>query len=117
VLATLPDEDAELVLSHFVLTAPYRGEMWGIHERAIGRLGALGGRHAANALSAVLQRRRFWTPFRMAALHRLAIDALGQMGSPDALAIIATVASYGPRSARAAARARMGADSREGPLE
>jgi len=109
VLWTLPDEDAEQLLSHLVLAAPSRGAMWPIHERAIERLGSLGGRYSVNALSAVLQRRQFWSPFRMARLHRRAVDALGQIGTPDAVAVIETVASHGPRRARAAARARLGA--------
>jgi HEAT repeat protein len=115
VLWTLPDEDAEQVLSYVVLAAPYRGMMWVVHKRAIQRLGSLGGRHGVNALSAVLQRREFWSPFRMAALHRLAVDALGQIGTPDAVATIETVASCGPWWARAAARATLGAATREGP--
>jgi len=119
VLWTLPDEDAEQVLSYVVLAAPYRGAMWAVHKRAIQRLGSLSGRHAVKALSAVLQRRQFWSPFRMAALRRLAVDALGQIGTPDAVAAIEAVASGGPRWARAAARATlgaaMGAATREGP--
>jgi hypothetical protein len=83
--------------------------MWPIHERAIERLGSLGGRYSVNALSAVLQRRHFWSPFRMANLHRLAVDALGQIGTPDAVAVIETVAAFGPRWARSAARTRLGA--------
>jgi HEAT repeat protein len=120
VLWTLPQEDAEQVLSHIVLTAPYRGAMWAIHERAIKRLGSLGGQYSVNALSAVLQRRQFWSPFRTAVLHRLAIEALGRMGTPDAMAVIENVAASGPRRARAAARARlggaMGTTTREGPM-
>lgn len=119
VLWTLPVEDAERVLSYLVLTAPYRGAMWAIHERAVESLGSVGGRYAVNALSAVLQRRQFWSPFRMAALHRLAVDALGRIGTPDAVAVLKTVASWGPRRVRAAARARLGAAmgtaAREGP--
>jgi len=107
VVWTLPDEDAEQVLSHLVLRAPYRGAMWGIHERALERLGSLGGRHAVNALSTVLQRRSFWSPFRMVALHRLAIDALARIGTPDAVAVVEQVASYGLRLDRSAARARL----------
>jgi len=119
VLWALPEEDAEHVLSHIVLTAPYRGAMWAVHERAIRRLGSLAGRHSLNALSAVLQRRQFWSPFRMAVLHRLAIEALGQIGTPDAMAVIEGIAASGPRRVRTAARAQMGramsTTTREGP--
>lgn len=109
VVWTLPDEDAEQLISYLVLTTPYRGAMWAIHERAVERLGSLRGRHSVNALSAVLQRRHVWSPFRMAALHRLAVDALGRIGTPDAVAVLESVASWGPRRVRAAARAHLGA--------
>jgi HEAT repeat protein len=109
VIWTLPDEDAEQVLAHVVLEARRRGAMWAIHERAIDRLGSLGGRHSVNVLSAVLLRRQFWSPFRMAALHRLALDALSKIGTPEAMAVIETAASHGTRASRAAARARLGA--------
>jgi len=107
VLWTLPNEDAEQVLAHLVLRAPYRGAMWNVHQRAIERLGALGGRHAITALSTVLQRRSFWSPFRMAALRRLALDALAQVGTPDAVDVIQSTASGGLLLDRAAARARL----------
>jgi hypothetical protein len=109
VLWTLPDEDMEQVLSHIVLRAPYRGPMWPIHERAVERLGSLGGRASVQALSTVLQRRRIRSPFRMAALHRLAIDALARIGSHEAIETLESVAAYGPRRARAAARAQLAA--------
>jgi HEAT repeat protein len=107
VLRTLPDEDAEEVLSYLVLRAPYRGRMWAIHKRAVDRLGSLGGRRAITALSTVLQRRSFWSHFRMVALHRLAIDALARIGTPEAIAVVETVAAYGLLLDRSAARARL----------
>jgi hypothetical protein len=78
-----------------------------VHERAVERLGSLGGQHAIGALSTVLQRRSLWAPFRMVALHRLAIDALARIGTPDAVAVIETTAAYGLRLDRKAARARL----------
>jgi len=107
VLWNMPDEDAEQLLTYLVLHAPYRGAMWAVHERAVERLGSLGGQHAISALSTVLQRRSFWAPFRMVALHRLAIDALARIGTPDAVAVIETTAAYGLRLDRKAARARL----------
>jgi HEAT repeat protein len=92
-----------------VLRAPYGGAMWPVHERVVERLGTLGGRTSVQALSTVLQRRSFRSPFRMAALHRLAIDALARIGTRDAVETIESVAEYGPRRARAAARARLAA--------
>ena len=107
VLWTLPDEDAEQVLSFVVLHAPYGGALWPLHERLVERLGSLGGRTAVQALSTVLQRRSFRSPFRMAALYRLAIDALARIGTREAIETIESVAELGPRRARAAARARL----------
>jgi hypothetical protein len=109
VLWTLPDEDAEQVLSHMVVHTPYGGALWPIHERLVERLGSLGGRTSVQALSAVLQRRSFRSPFRMGALQRLAIDALARIGTREAIETIESAAEYGPRRARAAARARLAA--------
>jgi hypothetical protein len=109
VLWTLSDEDAEQVLSHVVLEAPYRGALWPIHMRAVERLGAIGGRPAVDALSVVVERRQIWSPFKMAALHRLAVDALGRIGTSEAVDALEAVASEGPSWARAAARARLDA--------
>jgi HEAT repeat protein len=119
VLWALPGEDAEQVLSYFVLSAPCRGSMWEVHARAIERLGVIGNQNAVNALAAVLQRRRFWSRFKMAVLHRLTIDALGRIGTPAAVAVLETVADSGSRLVRNAARVRLGAamgsGTREGP--
>jgi hypothetical protein len=73
----------------------------------------LGGRAAVDALGAVLHARSFRAPFKMAALHRLAIEALARMGTADAVSAIEDAAANGPRWARAAARARLDAAHRE----
>lgn len=109
VLRTLPDEDAEQVLSHVVLKTQCRGAMWPVHMQAVEQLGSVGGRFAVDALTAVVKRRQFWSPFKMAALHRLAVGALGRIGTSEALDVLETVASDGPSWARAAARARLDA--------
>jgi HEAT repeat protein len=109
VLWTLPDEDAEQVLSHLAVKAPCRGTMWAVHARAVERLGAVGGRRCVDALAAVLERRSVWSPFRMRNLHRLAIAALAEIGSPESIGVIGTAAASGPRAARAAARAHLAA--------
>ncbi len=107
VIWTLPPEDAEQVLAHLAVKAPCRGAMWAVHERAVERLGAVGGRTGVDALSAVLQRRSVWSPFRMRHLHRLAIDALAKIGSPEAISVMESAAASAARSVRAAARARL----------
>ena len=105
VLASLPEDEREQVLSRLILKAPYRATLWAFHGQAIERLGAAGGRLAIDALSEVLQRRSFWSPFKMAFLHRQAIDALARIGTPDAIAALESAAAYGSRAGRAAARA------------
>ena len=117
VLWTMPDEDAEQVLTYLVRRAPYRGAMWAVHERAVERLGAVGGQPAISALSTILQRRSLWSPFRMVALHRLAIDALSRIGTPDAVAVVETTAAYGLWLDRKAARARLADIEGSGPLK
>jgi HEAT repeat protein len=108
-LWTLSDEDAEQVLSHVVLETPYRGATWPVHMRVVERLGSVGGRVAVDALAAIVKRRQFWSPFKMAALHRLAVGALVRIGTSEALEVLETIASDGPSWARAAARARLDA--------
>jgi hypothetical protein len=115
VVASLPEDEREQVLSRLILKAPYRAALWAFHGQAIERLGAAaGGRLAVDALSEVLQRRSLWSPFKMAYLHRRAVDALAQIGTPDALAAIEGAAAYGSRAGRAAARACLEA---RGPRE
>jgi hypothetical protein len=118
-LWTLPAEDAGPLLSYLVLTAPRHGAMWDVHARALERLGSLDAQFAVEPLAAVLLRRQSWAPFRMAALHRIAIDSLGRIGTPEARAVLETAASSGSRLARAAARARLSSmtsgAARQGP--
>ncbi|MFO7694744.1 MAG: HEAT repeat domain-containing protein [Vicinamibacterales bacterium] len=117
VLWTLPHEDAEQVLSHLAVHAPCRATMWAVHERVVERLGTVGGRTSVDALSAVLQRRSVWSPFRMRSLRRLAIDALAKIGSPEAIGVIQSSAASGTRAVRAAARASLEALAARQPRE
>jgi HEAT repeat protein len=109
VLWTLPPEDAEQVLAYLAVKAPCRGAMWALHERAVERLGVVGGRTGTDALSAVLQRRSVWSPFRMRRLHRLAVDALAKIGSPEAIGVLESAAASASRPVRAAARGHLDA--------
>jgi hypothetical protein len=109
VIWSLPPEDAEPVLSHLTVTAPCRGSMWLVHERAVERLGTVGGRKGVDALAAVLNRRSFWSPLRMRSLHRLAVDALAKLASPEAIGVLAAAAESGPRAVRSAARVHVAA--------
>ena len=81
--------------------------MWAVHGRAVERLGTVGGRAGVDALSAVLGRRSLWSPFRMRSLHRLAVDSLASIGTPEAIGVTHTAAESGTRAVRAAARARL----------
>ena len=117
VLWTLPHEDAEQVLAHLTVNAPCRGAMWHVHERAVERLGTVGGRRGVDALAAVLERRSLWSPLRMRNLHRLAISALAKIGSPEAVDVIGTAAASGLRAVRTAARAHLAAFAARQPRE
>jgi hypothetical protein len=109
VIWTLPEEEARPLLAHLVQQLPYRGALWSIHARAIPRLGALGGHQATLALAAVLDRRQMWAPFRLAAIHKLALSALAAVGSPDAWRFVEQTATGGSRRLRSTARALMAA--------
>jgi HEAT repeat protein len=109
---SLSHGDASRVWSRLVVKAPRRGGLWPVHVQGIERLGVLGGRAAVEALEAVLQARSIRAPFKMAALHRLSIDALARVATPEAVSAIESAAAYGPRWTRAAARTRLAAARR-----
>ena len=105
VIWTMPDDDAQPLLSYIVQHVPLRGTLWWIHQRAILRLGAIGGPRATLALSAVLERQKVWAPFRIRALHKLALTALARVNLPDAWRVLDLAAVGGPRHLRSTARA------------
>jgi len=105
VICTMPDDDAQPLLAYIVQQVPLRGTLWSIHERAILRLGAIGGHRATLALAAVLERRKVWAPFHTRALHKLALTALSQVNLPDAWRVLEAAAGGGPRHLRSTARA------------
>jgi hypothetical protein len=111
-LRSLPPGDAARVWSRLAVKARRRGDLWPVHAQAIERLGVLGGRVAVDALEAVLQARSFRAPFKMAALHRLAIEALARVATPEAVSAIEAAAAHGPRWIRASARAGLAAARR-----
>jgi len=106
-LRPLSPGDAARVWSRILLTARRRGGLWAVHEQAVERLGAIGGRAAVGALDEVLQTRSIRAPFKTAALRRQALEALARIATPDAVSAIEAAAAYGPRRMRAAARARL----------
>jgi hypothetical protein len=111
-LRSLEHDDALRVWARILLKAPRRGSLWAVHGQAAERLGTLGGRLAVDALEAVLAARSFRAPFKMAALHRLVIENLARVGTPEAVSALESAAAYGSRWIRAAARARLGAARR-----
>jgi HEAT repeat protein len=112
-LRSLAQEDAVRVWARILLKAPRRGGLWEVHGQAAERLGTFGGRPAVDALEAVLAARSFRAPFRMAALHRLVIENLARVGTPEAMSALESAAAYGSRWIRAAARATLVAARRE----
>jgi len=113
VISTLPNDDVLPVLAHLVRFAPCRGPMWRVHQRAVVRLGTIGGRTAVDALADVMHKRDVWAPFRIVALRRLAAHALARIGTPDAFDALRAAASAGPRGARSAARRHLAANESE----
>ena len=111
VLATIPNEDALQVLAYLVRSAPCRGPMWQVYERAVHRLGAIGGRAAVEALADVMHKRVVWAPFKIVVLRRLAAEAVARIGTPDALEALRAAASTGPWGARSAARRHLAANT------
>ncbi|MEI6669297.1 MAG: HEAT repeat domain-containing protein [Acidobacteriota bacterium] len=109
VLSSIPDDDALPVLAYLVRTAPCRGPMWRVYERAVQKLGAIGGPVAVEALAEVMDKRVLGSPFKVAVLRRLAADALARIGTPDAIETLRLAASAGRRGARAAARRHLAA--------
>lgn len=108
VVSTMADDEAQPMLAYVVQHAPLRGALWTIHERAIVRLGGIGGPRSTLALSAALERQKIWAPFRTRALHRLALAALARVNLPDAWRTIEEAAAHGPRYRRSAAKALLG---------
>ena len=104
VLSSIPDDEALPVLAYLVRSAPCRGPMWQVYERAVQRLGAIGGRTAIDALADVMNKRVVWAPFKVVVLRRLAAEAIARISTPDAFESLRMAASTGLRGARSAAR-------------
>ena len=109
VLSTIPTEDALPALAYLVRSAPCRGPMWHVYERAVLRLGVIGGRTAVDALADVMNKRVGWAPFKIVVLRRLAADAIARIGTPDALDALRVAANAGPRGTKSAARRHLAA--------
>jgi hypothetical protein len=74
---------------------------------AIERLGASGGAEAVDALAYALHQTSWWPPFQDRAHQKAAAEALGRVGTPNALDALRRAAKIGPAGARRAARAEL----------
>jgi HEAT repeat protein len=74
---------------------------------AIERLGANGGAEAVDALAYALHQNSWWPPFQDRAHQKAAAEALGRVGTPNALDALRRAAKIGPTGARRAARAEL----------
>jgi HEAT repeats/PBS lyase HEAT-like repeat len=74
---------------------------------AIERLGASGGAEAVDALAYALHQNSWWPPFQDRAHQKAAAEALGRVGTPNALDALRRAAKIGPAGARRAARAEL----------
>lgn len=107
VLWSLPSEESAPLLAYLVTHADLGGSMWLVHERAVRRLGTVGGPVAVQALGEVMERGRFFAPVRTAALRRQAAEALARIGTSNAVALLKAAAADGPWGVRRAARAAL----------
>ena len=103
-LGTTRDRKARQLLCHLVQHLECRGEMRPVYLRALGRLGALGGQDAVDALADVLNRGQWWAPLRTREVREEAAAALAGITLPSADAALRQAAATGSFGVRAVAR-------------
>jgi HEAT repeat protein len=104
VLWSLPLEDTVPVLCHLVARAPQDGDMYGIQERAIQRLGGASSEVVVRALATALARGSLRAPLRTRALRRRSAESLARIGTAAALDVLRAAAIGGSWGVRRAAR-------------
>ena len=103
-LVTTRDHRAVQLLCHLVQHLECRGDLKPVYLQALGRLGALGGQDAVDALEDVLHRGRWWAPLRTHEVRAAAAAALGQIPLPSAREALQKAAATGSFGVRAVAR-------------
>jgi HEAT repeat protein len=112
VLCSLPLDEAAGALAHLVTKAPLGGSMGPLHDRALQRLGAAQGQVVIAALGDALRRGSLMAPLRTRTLRRQAADALGRIGTAEALEQLHAAAVGGTWGMRAAAKAALATTTR-----
>jgi hypothetical protein len=121
VLGELPPPQREPLISEMTATRDERSEplfryllpridrkaFRPLFMAAIERLGASGGAEAVDALAYALHQTSWWPPFQDRAHQKAAAEALGRVGTPNALDALRRAAKIGPAGARRAARAEL----------
>ena len=103
-LWSLPLTDAAPVLAFVIRHTTPSGGMRDVHEKAIQRLGEADTAEAVAALEQTLHAGNWLSPFRTAALRRLAAESLARIGSSQAIGTLQHASVSGSRGVRSAAR-------------
>ena len=105
-VGTLRDERAAPLFAFIVRQSDHRGDYEDFYRSALQTLGHLGVSSdlTLQALHGAFDRGEWWAPVRTRKLHAAAATALRAIGSPEALAVLESVAVTGKRTVRNAAR-------------
>ncbi len=100
-LGSTRDQKAAPLFCYLVRNLEPRGTLRATYLESVERLGALGGAEAVEALVEVMQKGRWWSPFRTREVRAEAANALAQIRLPAALEALEDLAvngSFGVRS-------------------
>jgi HEAT repeat protein len=104
-LISIRDEKAVPLFSYILARGEPRGKLIAIHLSMIEALGTMKPRpESIRALQQVLLRGQWWAPFRTTTQRHAAAVALRRLGTPEALAVLESAATSGPRAVRKIAR-------------
>ena len=111
-LVSIRDERAVPLFAHILRHREYRRSLRTVYDGAVAALGAIGGTEAVDALKHALQDGEWWAPLRTSAIRTAAAAALGQIGTPEAAAVLQDASTHGGRGVRSAARQQLAQPSR-----
>lgn len=116
-LGTLRDERAAPLFAFIVRQGLVRGRPEKVYLSALDALGALrvSNELTIGTLQEATGRGDWWNPFQSRRLRVAAVKALRLIGSPEAWAVLETVATSGPYGAKAAAQAAVSGARRPAP--
>jgi len=106
-LVSIRDERAVPLFAHILRHREYRRSLRTVYDGAISALAAIGGSEAVDALKHALHDGEWWAPLRTSTIRTAAANALGQIGTPEAAAVLQDASTSGARGVRAAARQQL----------